>query len=325
MIKIIEDKKVIKKCHDQFHDRISSKLSERINGWVGYPSSSFEDKISFYSDLDIWMSFLELDNRYWNGFGLYRPIEDKNNSLVGEINFPIEGINRRIAGAFGKDENGEILVLHRGKIGGGRKGMGKSVFVENFRGDFVLAIDGDRETEFCLVGELNSSLLPRQVSNFIFEINRIKKKEISTSFDSFLDFVYTEESSGKSTTERNETREVNRTHGIIVNALATELKSKGIKVANDKNRDLFIHDNGKVKKLFEIKTDSTTQSICSATGQLLIYSIPFKNPVDLIAVLPNALSSSVQRRLKELKIKVLEYELIDDKPKFKNINSILNE
>jgi len=58
-----------------------------------------------------------------------------------------------------------------------------------------------------------------------------------------------------------------------------------------RNKDLFIHKKEHVKKLFEIKTSSSTQDLYSAVGQLLIYSIPIKNPVDLILVIPDKLSN----------------------------------
>jgi len=326
MITVVTDKQEIKKLHKQFHKRLDKYLTEEIDCWVGYPSGSFEDTVKYSTELDIWISKAEHKNKYWNGFGVGRPIEGKNNSLNGEINFPYEGNYRRIAGAFAIEDNGNILVLHRGKIGGGKPGIGKNYFTDNYRGDFVIAIDGDRETNFCLVGELGSTHFPKQVSNLINEIYRVKNLEdgeTSADFADLTGFNYTDEHFGKSVTERNDPITRERTHGIVVNALAKELQQRKLKIGNDRNRDLFIHKAGQISTLFEVKTSSSTQCLYSAVGQLLIYSIPIKNTVKLIAVLPDKLSKSVTKRFAMLGIEVLYFQWDNNKPIFNDIDKIL--
>ena len=151
MIRIVEDEQEIQRLHKRFHKQLGQHLNERIKCWVGYPGGANEDTVRYSKELNFWLSIQELPTRFWNGFGIGEPVEGKNNSLSGEINFPYTGIDRRIAGAFAKEDTGKVLVLHRGKIGGGKEGVGKNSLIENFRGDFITAIDGDKETEFCLV------------------------------------------------------------------------------------------------------------------------------------------------------------------------------
>ena len=326
MITVVTDRQQIKTLHGKFHKRLDKFLTEDIDCWVGYPSGSFEDTVRYSPELDIWISQDELDNKFWNGFGVGRPIEGKNNSLNGEINFPYEGNYRRIAGAFAIEDNGNILVLHRGKIGGGKPGIGKHYFTDNFRGDLITAIDGDRDTEFCLVGELNSQHFPRQVSNFINEIYRVKnleEGETVTDFGDLTDFNYTDEHFGRTVTERNDPVIIERTHGIVVNALAKELKDRKFKIGNDRNRDLFIINSGQIITLFEIKTSSSTQCLYSSVGQLLLYSIPIANSVKLIAVLPNKLSKTVTKRFSSLGINLLYYKWANDEPKFIDLDDII--
>jgi len=326
MIKIITDKKRIAELHRKFQNQLSVFLNDEITGWIGYPSGSFEDKIKYSSELNIWISHNEQPNRFWNGFGVGKPREGKNNPLNGEINFPFEGINRRVAGVFAQEDNGKILVLHRGRIGGGKPGIGKNYFKDNFRGDFVIAIDSDRETEFCLVGELNSNHFPKQVANFIKEIYRVKninKGEKTTDFEDLNKFSFTDEQSGQTETERTGATKIERTHGIIVNALAKELETRKCKIGNDRNRDLFIHQNNKITTLFEIKTSSSTQNLYSAVGQLIIYSIPIKNDVKLVIVIPEKLNKIVTKRLWQLGIRILYYEWTNGNPEFIELNKIL--
>lgn len=92
-----------------------------------------------------------------------------------------------------------------------------------------------------MVGELNSKHFPRQIANFINEIYRIKNLELNFVFNDLADFSYTDEYFGTSVTEKNEPEIIERTHGIVVNALARELIDRGFNIGNDRNRDLFIH------------------------------------------------------------------------------------
>lgn len=326
IITVIIDSKEIEELHNIFLDQINKFSTDKINCGVGYPSGSFKDKVSYSQELNIWLSNQTHHNKFWNGFGIGKPLENKNNSLKGEINFPYKGINRRIAGVFAKSDNNNYYVLHRGKIGGGRKGIGKKFFIENFRGDFVIAKDGNIKSRFCLVGELNSPHFPEQVANFIKEINRVKhlkKEDSAENFKELGDFKYSEEKSGTSITENNEPRTIDRTHGIVVNKLADELIKKGYKVANDKNRDLFTHIGDKIEKLFEIKTNSGTQCLYTGLGQLLIYSIPIKNKVDKYLVLPDKLEKKVSNRLNNLGVEIIYYKWGENKQvEFKGLDEL---
>lgn len=326
MLTVITDRQEIAKFHRQFHNKLYEYFTEKIYCRVGFPGGSFEDDVYYSPDLNLWIGHLKLDNRFWNGFGHGRPIDWNSNSISGEINFPIDGINRRIAGVFATEGNGNILVLHRGKIGGGKPGIGKTYFTDNFRGDFVTAIDGDRENDFCLVGDLNSQHFQKQVANFIQEIYRVKNiedGEVSPNFEDLKDFSYTDEHSGQTVTERNDPVIIERTHGIVVNALAQELRNRDLLIGNDRNRDLFIHNRRQITTLFEVKTSSSTQSLYSVVGQLLLYSIPISNSLKLIAVLPDKLNKTVSKRFTSLDINILYYKWDNDEPKFIDLDKIL--
>ena len=82
--------------------------------------------------LKYWMTSLKLSTRYWNGFGIEKPKENKYHTIICEINFPLKGINCRIAAAFAKDENDDIFVVHRGKLGGN---FSKKYFEDHYQGN----------------------------------------------------------------------------------------------------------------------------------------------------------------------------------------------
>lgn len=113
----------------------------------------------------VWAGFKRLRNRYWNAFGL-----TGSRSIVCEINFPFDGTNRRVAGVLATDSTGEICVLHRGRIGGGRQGIGKALFKRHFTGRWI-SIEGD---EMALVGSLKDRSFVKQVAGFVVEISNLK-------------------------------------------------------------------------------------------------------------------------------------------------------
>jgi hypothetical protein len=325
MIVIVTEKKLIARYQKQFILQLKSACGKKMRCTLGYQGSSEDEEVYYSEEFNFWFSTHPNYNRYWNAFGYGEPSKERNNSITVEINPPYEGVNRNIGGVFGHDNNGDVLVLHRGKIGGGRVGIGKKLFFDNFRDEPILGIDDGIENEFCLIGSLGSKLLPRQVGNFVSEVHRIKSmtSEQVNDFSKLNNFSFTDEASGKSKVKRTGTTTIERTHGIVVNLLARLIEAKGHKVAKDRNRDLFIHKKGQVNKMFEIKTSSSTQDLYSAVGQLLIYSIPIKTQVDLILVIPEKLSKPVKTRLDELGIQILYYQWKNEEPVFENLNSYL--
>lgn len=111
-------------------------------------------------------------SRYWNAFGLsdFTPKENSMLPNICEINPPVEGLNKRVQGAFARDSDIFIWLLHRGRIGGGKRGIGRKLFFDNFRGE-VISIAGDR---FAVIGNLSSQSFAEQARNFIQEVRQIK-------------------------------------------------------------------------------------------------------------------------------------------------------
>lgn len=140
------------------------------------------------------------------------------------------------------------------------------------------------------------------------------------------DFVFRQEHFGESTVEKTKRTLIKRTHGIVVNSLAAELSERGLLVANDANRDLFIHNNKKeIKCIFEIKTSASTQSIYAAVGQLIIYSIPTLVKSGLLLVIPDLLNEKIKMRLEGLGIKILYYSWHNEKPIFHELDNTVND
>ncbi len=325
MIEIVTEENLISKYQKQFIKQLKIVCNKKIFCKVGFQGGSIPMNIFYSSEFNFWFAEKENYNKYWNAFGFgEEPLENRNVSIHIEINFPYESVNRNIGGAFGHKNKGEVLLLHRGKIGGGRVGVGKQLFFDNFRGDFEIANDEGIDTEFLVIGSLNSKHFPKQVSNFIQEVRRIKNitREETNKFADIKNFKFADEHFGISRVKRGTTT-IERTHGIVVNSLASILKDNRYDIGNDRNRDLFIHKHGRIKTLFEVKTSSSTKDLYSAVGQLLIYSIPIKTAIDLYLVLPGKLSKPVEKRLVELGLQTIYYTWNNNEPIFENLDEVL--
>jgi len=312
MLKVLDNESDISEAQQRFAEGFARFARERIPVKLGFRGGNFEAEVSWCADLGIWTHFMmKPDSRYRNAFGIGKPAEGKNVSITCQINFPLRGINRRVAGAFVVDSYGDIYVAHRGKIGGGRAGIGKALFEEHYRGEWTDVDDGGIENTVALVAALNSPRLARQVSEFVFEVDRIKglvSSGVSQVGALRDDHGFQEEFTGKKRYKAEKQIEAQCDHGLVVNGLASALQNLGLKVGNDRSRDLYIVDSaGRITSIFEVKTDVSTTSLHTAVGQLMLYSVDLEKHPRLILVIPREVRRTLEAKLNKLKIELLIY------------------
>jgi len=118
-------------------------------------------KVYWAEALGIWLACDVIEkSRYWNALGTRNPKQNKMVPICCEINFSLSGIERRIGGAVAEDERGRLFLVHAGRIGGGREGIGAELFWKHFDGRPSIVVDGDRETEVVAVGSFESPAVP---------------------------------------------------------------------------------------------------------------------------------------------------------------------
>ena len=166
----------IEKAQTLFMNRMSSVVTKHGVIIVGYKGGSDKHEAYWSKDLGIWWMTEKAENRYWNAFGVDEPKwhTTESHSITCEINPPFKGINRRIAGAFAIDAVGRICLLHRGRIGGGKEGIGKTKFRNAYQDKWQQTENGNVVNEFALIGFLDDPHFPQQVVKFIYEVARIK-------------------------------------------------------------------------------------------------------------------------------------------------------
>lgn len=316
MLEVITDYFEVQKAQQQFKRAFDDLWDKEVNGYVSYQGERQKATLCWSSELGLWAMLGKVEtNRYWNAFGIKEPRENSSNHIVLEINFPFESINRRIAGVFAKDNEGHIFICHRGRLGGGRHGIGKTLFKNNFRGDRWITIkDGKKESKVALIDQLNSPHLVYQIRDFVTEVDRIKKlvTDESEDFTPKNDLDFTSEFLGEKNFELYKHVVSKCDHGFVVNELAKYLELKGLKVGNDQNRDLFVVDSsGSISTIYEVKTDISLYDLYTGVGQLLLNSCDLMSNPKLILVLPEESPKHFRAKLEKIGIDTLIYRLTE--------------
>ena len=198
MYKIISDINEIRECQEKLNT-ILTKDTELIHcglgfaGFRNFPQGKWYTWNGLTYELDIspirtspiwwseknklWVSLRKVKNiktgiwRYWNSFGLEKPVINRDLTITMQINFPETGIETRIAGIYAKDNKNRKFVLHSGKtkLGSITFGFNNKYNIE------IVGINNDKIIKYVnVVGELESI-------NFISKLRRyiefIEKKK----------------------------------------------------------------------------------------------------------------------------------------------------
>lgn len=324
MLRIVENRRRVRFLEKSLRERLFDAADEgplKLN--LGFRGGQIPSKVVWFREENWWFAFEDLTNRYWNGFGLGDPFTDNRaQALVVELNPPKEGVNRQIQGAFAEDEQGRVFLVHRGKLGGGREGIGKGFLTWYPKDAYRLMSDGDLETPVLVAGCLDAVDLLPSLKKFVDLAHTYKDGgRAPTSSGIGLGGEYRPEFSGRKTYRRTEAEvEAEWRHGTVVAALHAGLKELGITGRKDQARDLFLVEDGLSTVLFEVKTSTDTQSIYTAVGQLYWHS---EAATRKIAVLPRPLLSSAREQLTRLMIECIEYDWNDGKPEILGLATLL--
>jgi len=170
---ILTHKNEIEKAQRQFITKLEKQCDRHVTVKVGHKGEYKVRTICWLRVLGLWFcSEKREQSRYWNIFGISKvaPKENSMLSIVCEINPPVEGLSKRAQGAFVRDESGHVWLLHRGKIGGGKPGIGRRLFFENYKRE-TMEMAGEK---FAIIGNIDSLDFVDRVANFVREVERIK-------------------------------------------------------------------------------------------------------------------------------------------------------
>jgi hypothetical protein len=328
MLVAIKSKKLITKYQNEFETILSKYLKKEGDYALGHQGDNFEHNVKFNDK--IWWSSFDIDDsetspRFWNGFGLLPFKNTGTQDIVVEINIPHEGINGRVSGIFAKDPiTNDVFILHRGRIGGGRKGVGKDSFKEWYRGSWVqVSEDNKKSCEAILITSIHSKKAISNIYNFVSQVKQFKdevtgnslSRQIKQEVPSGSPLTFDPEFSGSKKGKRKSTRfrqECN--HGIIVNALEKWARKKNrkkgkIQTFNTQLIDLGLQINDTLSEIYEVKTNFDRQSIYTGIGQLFFHSIDNPETIKNL-VLPRINDNKVFRNIfKGLNVNIVLYEI----------------
>ncbi len=188
---VLEDEKEIEIAQNTLLTNLRNHVSKQGEIIIGFPgpAEKVTGNVEYISQANMWWYSRKLTDqatpRHWNCFSLGEPNWGKNNSIVLEINPPIKGISRRVAGAFVKDQNGFVYLAHDGKLGGGNTPSGfYDVYPHDER--WVRADDGKEDPrDLILISEVNSSKLPEFIADYVQNVAKYKSGELISKKASF--------------------------------------------------------------------------------------------------------------------------------------------
>jgi hypothetical protein len=328
MLNVVESEPAIRRHRRQFIRSLKLLTDAEIPVDLGHPGASIRAKVAWSEKLGIWFFSRKLaSHRYWNAFGVGRPESGSHISITCEINFPLCGIDRRTGGAFAEDGEGRIFVVHRGKLGGGRKGVGKGLFENHYRGVWETMTDGGEETPIAIIGVLNSPRFARQIAAFVRKIARIKETAAAPSAQaefSFDELAVREELIGDLCPDLEPETGSDCDRGLIIRDLSEELKRRGLRTGNDGSRDLMaVNREGRIRALFQVLTEMSPAGIHAGATRLQLSGLSLAGDPLLLLLLPRAPEEPLREKLKKLNIDLLIYAWQGDRAVFPDLAAVL--
>ena len=327
MLKVIEEQPAIKKYAGQFNKKFKSLIDEEIKVKLGHQGAGFPAKVLWSKSLGIWkFSRAIKEVRYWNAFGVGKPGASSVLSIASEINFPWSQIDRKTGGAFAEDAWGNVFVIHRGKIGGGKKGIGKSLFEHNYRGVWSFKEDRDLLSQVAVIGALNSPRFALQAAQFVKKIEILKSTAApSTQTEmNFSEISFREDLVGSAPSLVEDEISFACDHDLVVGSLAALLQRQKIKIGNDTESELFTVDpsENRISYIFEVLTDTKEKNVLAAAAKLLLQtSAAALNPLPVM-VLPEDKVNSYAQELQRINISVLGFRWQEEKVIFSGLEKI---
>ncbi len=159
---------------------IVKKPWERIRIEYSYQGAK-EDKffVHYFQRYKMWIGFKNRESSLIEaivGFSETKPKQSEKLNSVAEINIGIRGQEKRFAGFFAKDDEGNAYLCHSGKFSQ-RRAEEFLEFAKKWGLEIVHVVGGPREGSYAvLVTDLNECILPA-IRDFADVVLRFKKRK----------------------------------------------------------------------------------------------------------------------------------------------------
>ncbi len=328
MLRAIEDRNRIEECYDLFRSFLVKLRGEKMSVRLSYRASGMSVEVTWVSDFEFWY---ELGGSGSNSFGASRPSLTGSNAIACEMNFTSGRVDRRFGGVFAEGLDGTRYVLHRGRVGGGRKNVGKRGLVHSFIGRVVEFIDGENISIGFPVVTLGGRNFPSQLSFFVHE----RFKENIVVDKRYADVVvprrfFLPPYLGRWNRKSRDPVDRSFEHGLVIGTLANILIDRGVRVETDMRNDLTtLNRAGSVRTVYEVDVVRSLESVYASIGRLISASKRSKGRIKRVLVLPEARvmrdveSASIEGEARNLGIKILHYRILNGGVIFSEDRNIL--
>ena len=258
---------------------------------------------------------------FWNAFGLF----DENRTaqeIVVEINISV-GV-RSTAGFFARDASGRVFLMHTGRIGGGRAGIGQAAFLAWLKPELIeVYSECGAGTTSIMVAELGNPRLATRIEAFVRSIAAFKAFVSSGGAQAakFREEAerwrgYRKEFSGRKRANYAVDLDYVSYHGDVVDSLRTWVEERvpiGSAVTNSPLIDLLVHRQQTLKQVYEVKTGGDRQMLYAGLGQLIVHA-GAGSDVERWFVLPEdvAIPNDIAAALEQNAISLLRFRIGDD-------------
>lgn len=322
MLKGITKRKEVEAYRKQLKENLDTITTKKIPVRYSSRNGISNEEIASYSDqYNIWWYFSGKEDQYWNPFGKDEPKPHKAVTGRCQINMNKEGLNRSIGGAFAKDDNGRLYLMHNGTIGGGKTGISKNPFLDWYPAP-LLDIDFEGEkAKYFIVAEFGSPNFFEQISFFVHQVYDFKESRGRASQNVKVNSKRNKILQNGESDLRNPYSLPERTvipsadHARITNSLLENLTNNGYDAKRTRLIDACIIDRqDDISHIFEVKSLLTTQSLYTAIGQLMMYGL--RHEAKYYLVVENTISPKLIADVSELEIAVIMFRWENKQPIF---------
>ena len=178
MLRIVEDVEKISAIQKELSEKMMA-LGKQKTITIGYQGGSERQQAYWFPEYGFWWSYGDEGHaKHWNAFGIpddESKLESKNQNITCQINFPKDP-KTKTAGVLVSSGGGEIYVAHKGKIGGGKKGVGQTSFKESSKLDWKHAEGHHGTMDVTLISALDDKDLLANLNKFVREVSRFKSQ-----------------------------------------------------------------------------------------------------------------------------------------------------
>ncbi|QQS13502.1 MAG: hypothetical protein IPK81_04475 [Rhodospirillales bacterium] len=214
-------------------------------------------------------------DRHGLTFGYAPSVPGRHESATCEINLPVSGADRRLAGAILRDADGALYLAHSGRIGGVRPGRGRDGLRAVLAGGHWQGVrwPAGRTGEMLVLAPIDGPRLARQIGRFVAAVHRYKRDgddapvvapRLVARDDPAAD-------SGNGADAESARHAALCDRGLVLDALGEELRRRGLRDGDAAGAgDPLFAARGGGARLVDVETDLSPATLERAVGRLLL-------------------------------------------------------